>query len=133
GRLRDRPSADEDAGVVDEDVDPPEALEGSREQALDLLLRPYVDLDRERVGTDLAGDAFEVAARGGVVAEHRLLLGSVGENDPRAGLGEAARDVAAEPARRSGDDRDGVAEVVADAPHPRSRARAGPWSCRPRC
>ena len=83
--------------VVDQDVDPAEALDGLRNQVLDRLLVADVELD--------AGHAVRAVAAGDFRGE-LLAVGDVGDHDARAFGGERLRIVPADAPGAAGDDRD---------------------------
>ena len=88
GRLD--PAVDGDAGVGDEEVDAPEALDRRLDEVLDVLLA--ADVGSHGIGADRSGGAL-----GGVLTEVR-------EHDLRALLGEAGRQREADAAGAAGHD-----------------------------
>jgi hypothetical protein len=86
----------EDAGVVDQDVQPPEGLDRGRDETVDGLLDRDVPADRDDGraggGEPLAGGLEPVGA-------------NVSEDDTGARLGEPPRAGVAEALRRAGDER----------------------------
>ena len=92
-----------DGGVVEEDVDAAEALDGGVADALDAVLCGDVGLDGE--GADAEGG--EVLHR----AAGFLGRGAVVDDDVGAALGEPGGDVAADAARTAGDDDGGALQV----------------------
>jgi hypothetical protein len=78
------------AGVVDENVDAPEFLEGLRLDRLNLLRFRYIGRDRQRLHAEL----FQLV--GGLLAVFQLARA---HDDVRPGLGEALRHLQPEPGR----------------------------------
>ena len=94
-----------DPRVVDEDVEAPEFGHGGVDQRLRVLDVAHVGADGEPTAAgllDLADDGVDGAGQ----ARVRLLLAAGGNGDGHAEPAEVARDVRADPAARSRNDRD---------------------------
>ena len=94
---------DVDGGVVDDAVEPAEALAHGGDDALHLLF--VADVERQRDGVDAA-----LAEQRGAVL--RALQREVGDDDAHAGFAEHLRDGRAETARAAGDDEGLAAQRV---------------------
>ena len=111
GRELEEGPPDEDAGVVDEDVDGPELAF----DATDAFLR-------EAPRGDVAGNGEAAAAGGGDAARRLLELGGRARDERDAGalLGEAQRDGAADAAAGAGDEHGAVLKLHLESTFPSS-------------
>ena len=98
GRLLEEPALGAEAGVRPDDVDAPEMRERRRDDGLLLGEVRDVALHRERAigAAELLGERVELVLRTGR------------EHEPVAGLRGPAGGGGADPARRSGDEEDGI-------------------------
>src|SRR5207302_11383159 len=103
------------AGIVDQQIDPPAALEDGGDGALDA--RPLGDVASERMG--LAPGAPDLAR------ERLEAVGPAGEEcDAHAARREVAGELGSDAARGAGDDPDGVA-ILWETRHPARAQAAG--------
>src|SRR5215207_6240158 len=94
-----------DAGVVDEDVEPPEGLERQIDHALDRAGLRHVGRRIDRLYAVLRGDSRDDLADVVDIAE-------AVKHDGGAGLGERADDAEPDAAGRAGHDRDAAGELL---------------------
>ena len=129
GRLRvdQRPNG-ESGGVIDEDVDRAEAINGRSHQPLAVLRLGDVGCNGKR------GRAAFLLDRGSRALKR--LLGAPGDDGPRPRAGEGARDRVAEPGPAAGHDCDLAGELVHEgriAHRRRHSAEGGRTRSRPPC